>query len=541
MNAEAGFLAAIREAPEDDAPRLVYADWLEEGGDKDRAEFIRMQCALERLPMDAPQRPELEDRADDLLAEHEERWLGPPPPWLYGWTFRRGFAESLSFTDGLPRDRSGALLDGHPLTDVTVFGWGKRLFELLRVPLPSWHPGLRIAPQVHAVAASLLPDLAHPHAARVVALHHPRSGSEWETIAALPCAATLTGLTGLTLIPDVEFTAVAPALPLRNGTLPALSQLHHCWAGEAEPEDLAPLLARSADWVELRLSALAPATLERLSDFARLRRLAFDWPATSSPPRLVLPSRLTDLEIRVNGMNRHLLRALATADGLERLRSLQLRRSYQDQSLPEDWTALGEVMGRLRGPVLRLEAEMPGFLRSLTRLPHLGRVAALVYCPADPDPADLDSLIECPGFTGVRELTLGAFSLKEGSARRLAAAPALQRLRKLSLFTDKIWSPDLNVLLNSPHLRRLVSLTLCNVASGSSHAQILEEWPGLSRLRDLTLWLDRRSWKRLPPRLAGLSPLARFTIPRGQFPPSEKEISVFAELRARHGCRVSAW
>jgi uncharacterized protein (TIGR02996 family) len=44
------FLQAICAKPEDDTPRLVYADWLEEQGDTDRAEFIRVQCELEKVP-----------------------------------------------------------------------------------------------------------------------------------------------------------------------------------------------------------------------------------------------------------------------------------------------------------------------------------------------------------------------------------------------------------------------------------------------------------------------------------------------------------
>jgi uncharacterized protein (TIGR02996 family) len=40
--------AAILADPADDAPRLVYADWLEEHGQPERAEFIRVQCELAR-------------------------------------------------------------------------------------------------------------------------------------------------------------------------------------------------------------------------------------------------------------------------------------------------------------------------------------------------------------------------------------------------------------------------------------------------------------------------------------------------------------
>ena len=36
-------LRAICANPEDDAPRLIYADWLDEHGDPLQAEFIRLQ------------------------------------------------------------------------------------------------------------------------------------------------------------------------------------------------------------------------------------------------------------------------------------------------------------------------------------------------------------------------------------------------------------------------------------------------------------------------------------------------------------------
>lgn len=45
MPDESAFLRTICDAPDDDGPRLVYADWLEESGDTLRAEFIRVGCA----------------------------------------------------------------------------------------------------------------------------------------------------------------------------------------------------------------------------------------------------------------------------------------------------------------------------------------------------------------------------------------------------------------------------------------------------------------------------------------------------------------
>jgi uncharacterized protein (TIGR02996 family) len=45
---EAALVAAVLAAPEDDAPRLVLADWYQEHGREDRAAFIRMHIALHR-------------------------------------------------------------------------------------------------------------------------------------------------------------------------------------------------------------------------------------------------------------------------------------------------------------------------------------------------------------------------------------------------------------------------------------------------------------------------------------------------------------
>ena len=47
MTTREGLMAAILAAPDDDLPRLVFADWLEENGEADHAEFIRVQCEIE--------------------------------------------------------------------------------------------------------------------------------------------------------------------------------------------------------------------------------------------------------------------------------------------------------------------------------------------------------------------------------------------------------------------------------------------------------------------------------------------------------------
>src|SRR5678815_2596982 len=48
MTDEPAFIRAVLDCPHDDTPRLVYADWLDEHGQPERAEFIRVQCAVAR-------------------------------------------------------------------------------------------------------------------------------------------------------------------------------------------------------------------------------------------------------------------------------------------------------------------------------------------------------------------------------------------------------------------------------------------------------------------------------------------------------------
>ena len=89
------FLHSIQEAPDDDAPRLIYADWLDEHGDPDRADFIRTQCRLEALSRDDPRRRELRTRETDLLRRHRSAWLGPWDSRSNEATFRRGFLDEF--------------------------------------------------------------------------------------------------------------------------------------------------------------------------------------------------------------------------------------------------------------------------------------------------------------------------------------------------------------------------------------------------------------------------------------------------------------
>lgn len=92
---ELALIAAVIAAPDDDMPRLVYADFLEERGDADRATFVRVQCDhARRIANSEPVPPDLVRTMKELraAAEATDYWLAPAGGQL---PFRRGFVETV--------------------------------------------------------------------------------------------------------------------------------------------------------------------------------------------------------------------------------------------------------------------------------------------------------------------------------------------------------------------------------------------------------------------------------------------------------------
>jgi uncharacterized protein (TIGR02996 family) len=95
MDTAEALLQAIIAAPDDDEPRFVYADWLEEHGQRERGEFIRLNCQqLRKWKRRVSDRKDPDNvRMFDLEDQHHEAWLGEMPQ-LSGvrwWCLWRGF------------------------------------------------------------------------------------------------------------------------------------------------------------------------------------------------------------------------------------------------------------------------------------------------------------------------------------------------------------------------------------------------------------------------------------------------------------------
>jgi uncharacterized protein (TIGR02996 family) len=188
------FLADVVEHPEDDAPRLVYADWLIEHGDeadRDRAEFIRVQCALARGDPEEAKRNELAAREGVLLQMYEKEWLAALPEGVGGLGtvyFERGFPGLLA-TGCADFPRLAELLRPvAPITAVYVIGEG------------GWMSG----DDEYADVGTHLDDVvgifaATPQLSRVRSLTITESGLHGRHVKALLSSPHLTGLRHLDL------------------------------------------------------------------------------------------------------------------------------------------------------------------------------------------------------------------------------------------------------------------------------------------------------------------------------------------------------
>lgn len=100
---ELAFWMAIHATPRDSTPRLVFADWLDEHDQPERAELIRLQCATpfrQEVPppitveFASPPRLALANqsvnRVSAILFEHWKAWVPPLPEGRRVHCFSRG-------------------------------------------------------------------------------------------------------------------------------------------------------------------------------------------------------------------------------------------------------------------------------------------------------------------------------------------------------------------------------------------------------------------------------------------------------------------
>jgi uncharacterized protein (TIGR02996 family) len=198
VNEERAFRAAIAAHPDDDAPRLAFADWLDEHDRPAEAELVRVQIELE------PLREDYGDARADALREREEVLLRPlrdrESQWLadlgccrFGADveYRRGFVDALKLPARWFVAHGAALRQRYPLLrKLVVFrlnGWGARFAacEHLRgvreLDPPCWYSDA----DADALAGS-------PHLSALGALHYWTGNWQANTVGQLRTLAAST-------------------------------------------------------------------------------------------------------------------------------------------------------------------------------------------------------------------------------------------------------------------------------------------------------------------------------------------------------------
>jgi uncharacterized protein (TIGR02996 family) len=190
MSDRDALLAAIRQSQDDDAPRLVYADWLDEHGDPDRAEFIRLQVEIDPfrrtnsdldrwrravidrhldrpIPTDFP--PELNRYAElarreyDLLKARRWDWLAPlarvddDDHSHLAVHFRRGFAEHVALAASAFLEFGDLVRSACPvLRRLTLYGPRDQVHDLAAMPALGGVPELELGGWITSFDASAL-------------------------------------------------------------------------------------------------------------------------------------------------------------------------------------------------------------------------------------------------------------------------------------------------------------------------------------------------------------------------------------------------
>jgi uncharacterized protein (TIGR02996 family) len=470
MSMQSAFLADIAGNPEDDAPRLVYADWLEENGEPERARFIRAQCRMASMGRYELERYDLEGEAEALLKKHGKKWLKPIAKITTNVEFKRGFPHRISLPAAkFVAQGADAFAAAPTLREYRVLQPKAAWEELLACPvlekLASFdvghQPGITI-PRVQALAkARTLRNLRELNLADV-----PLS----RTIADLGRSPHLVGLrklnaykcalgsAGLSALLRAKFAGSLTDLNVSQNELDAaaVSKLAR-WKGAAGLEVL------TLSEYHQYLSRL------RLGDDAASAFAAGDW------------SGLRHLTLFFHEMGSAGLAALGGCASLSGLRSLNI--SYK----PDQGMA-----GLLSSPHLaglenvRLNAQAD--LTALATAPMLPNLRHLHI--GGTGVASLEAILSKPASAGLRELSLGSSGTRPDGrafAEIIAGASHLTNLRHLALSGLPLGVEGARAFGGAGHLAGLVELELSWGCVDEKSALALAKTKGLSRLRKLEI------------------------------------------------------
>lgn len=457
---EQAFLAAIIEAPDDDTPRLIYADWLEEQGDE-RAELIRVQCERARTDDRDPRCVELEYRERRLLAKYRNVWAKPLRPWSRNTEFERGLVERVALPAETWINDGPQVLSAAPVRHVKLTRVKDRAGALAQCPhlAPLKSLGLRDG---QLGLARLRTFLASPWIRRLEAL-------------------------------DVSFNGLgASAMREIAGcdTLGSLKRLgvDHCGLSGAGLDVLLTSdLVHDLEELHLRSNELSDADARRLADspaLGKLRTLALDFNSdlTVAGIGALLQSKrigpLRRLSLRDCAVGVHMMRAFAAAPRHHDLTVLNLDASYINHLEAEGARVLSEsplLEGLVELHLGRGSIENEG-LAALLESGNLRHLRTLGLRNNRLDHAGVEILVAWEGASRLTSLDLHGNVIGDHGAAALANAEYLSNLNVLNVSATHISDRGARALVDSKTLNRITELRL----TAKAGAAVWDKTPGLS-------------------------------------------------------------
>ncbi|HEY1186036.1 MAG TPA: TIGR02996 domain-containing protein [Gemmata sp.] len=198
MQTEAeAFLQRIRAYPDDDAQRLIFADWLDEEGDP-RGRFIRVQLALAHVPETDRARPALLAEERQLLAAHRDTWEAPFRGLVSGPVFRRGFVDEVKVEAKQFLRHAHEIFTAAPVRHVHLLDVGGSLPVVMQCPYLSRLAALTVYAQ-HAGEALARAVARSPHLGALRSLQLGRNRLDDDAVEHLATAPALAALEELDL------------------------------------------------------------------------------------------------------------------------------------------------------------------------------------------------------------------------------------------------------------------------------------------------------------------------------------------------------
>ncbi len=448
-----GFLEDIVAHPDDNTPRLVFADWLEEQGDSARAEFIRVQIERVSLPEWDARQVRLRLREQELIDQYGQQWKAELPT-IKGirWEeFHRGFVATARVASyAALQTNASACWTATPIEAITV-RWPRRREYVDGIkPIPGLRElsidgnllgrqeaGLLAdAPLLSTLEALTVSDcslglqgfhrlLQSPHLGNLTALRVPFNSLGNGGVSALFDAVSLDSLEELDLSETGSYGRYGEDPIIEGDGLEELT----LWTGMAR---LRSLTLSGNDVGRYGLGALL-----RSPDATGLKELVLRGNGLDGPAMEEFVHARPELRLEVLDLGENLLgdlsgaKHLANAPCLRELKVLELDRC--EMSL----TAA----------------------RCLAGAPFLGSLRVLNVNHNSFKPEGLQALLDAKSPT-LHTLVMVDNDLGDVGALRLAESPASEALLQLNLAHNGVGNHGAAALARSTSLRNLLVLRL---------------------------------------------------------------------------------